>query len=79
MCSSMLFAFVSLPANFFSHSRLFSPHSLRVWSLLGWSELLSRADALLADLRWKLNCLPSGNKRVRVQSLLVNFDTMIMI
>lgn len=37
------------------------------------------ADALLADLRWKLNCLPSGNKRVRVQSLLVNFDMMIMI
>lgn len=56
MCSSTLCAFVSLPANF-SHSRLLSPYSLRLWSLLGWSEFgqgVLTADVLLADLGWKL-------------------------
>lgn len=79
MCSSMLFA--SFHANFLFHSRLISPHSLGVRSLLGWSEFgqgASTADMLVADQGWELSvAFLVGNKCVRVQSLLVNSDTMI--
>lgn len=47
---------------------------VQVWAGSVDSWCLARRSGVEAP-----NCLPSGNKCVRVQSLLVNFDTMMMI